>query len=77
MKSDSPDIRANGTNMRPNVAKLSTTSHRPSARVDAKHRRWIDQVLAESLDQTVSLPWTRASAKDSDGTARKTPHDAN
>lgn len=81
MTADSRIIKANGTNMAGAAVKPSLGSRtrlgRASAQVDAKHRRWINQVLAESQGQSVSLPWTRTSAGVSVNSARKTPQDVN
>lgn len=55
-------------------AKASTRSRCSTGadRIDAKHRRWIDQVLAESQTPSVTLPWTRAPEKAAADPARKT-----
>lgn len=49
---------------------------RAKGRIDMKHRRWIDQVLAESQSPSVILPWTRAAEDKADDAGPKSSQDA-
>ncbi len=79
MVSDSRDVSADGTIMAQGAVSLSTRARRVAGRkkgqIDMTHRRWIDQILAESQSQSVILPWARASARVAAGSARKIPQD--
>ena len=79
MTSDSPNFSHDGTNMTESMATLPPKRPQQAGRrqghIDMKHRRWIDQVLAESQSQSVVLPWTRKSEGNPVGSARKSPQD--
>ena len=79
MASDSQYVRSRGTSMAPHAKTLPRPS-RPksddqSGLIDMKHRRWIDQVLAESQSRSVTLPWARGPKTNPAGSARKNPQD--
>lgn len=41
-----------------------------------KIRRWLDQLLTESRDQKIALPWSRSQGKKTAGTRRENSQDA-
>ena len=79
MSADLPGVKPKSASMGERVGRLRLSAARQSSRdtdkIDMKHRRWIDQVLAESHEDSVTLPWARAPKTEPAEAARKIPQD--
>jgi len=79
MSADLPGVKPKSASMGQSAGRLrlSVAGHpsRNAGKIDMKHRRWIDQVLAESQEDSVTLPWARAPKSEPAGAARKIPQD--